>query len=140
MKSCVVDASVWVSAQDATDPFCKQSRAFLSHAIAMGTALHVPALAKLEIACALARKLRDPGQGERLAASILNAAHAKEQAVNTTLLAKSLAIGTTKCLRGADAVYAATAEHLRCTLVSWDKEHLDRAGAWKPNDWLDANP
>lgn len=140
MKACVVDASVWVSAQDSTDPFCKRSRAFLSHAVATGIALHVPALAKLEVACALARKLRDSAEGERLANFVLNATNAKEQAMSTALLAKSLSIGTAKFLRGADAIYIAAAELLRCNLISWDKEHLQRAGAWKPDDWLDANP
>ena len=35
---------------------------------------------------------------------------------------------------------AATAEVLGCGLVSWDKEHLKRAGALTPDDWMAANP
>jgi len=56
------------------------------------------------------------------------------------LLAKALAVGTTKFVRGADALYSATAEIVGCDLVSWDKEHLHRAGAVTPDAWLLANP
>jgi len=60
--------------------------------------------------------------------------------MDSMLLAKALAMGTTKFLRGADAIYSAAAELTGCALVSWDKEHLQRAGALTPDDWLLANP
>ena len=140
MRAVAVDASVWIAAQDPADPFCTQSRLFFSHAVTAGTIVHVPAFARVEVACALARKLRDAVQGERLANLVLKTAGAKEHAANQALLAKALALGTTKFLRGADAIYSATAEIAGCTLVSWDKEHLQRAGALTPDDWLVANP
>jgi predicted nucleic acid-binding protein len=37
-------------------------------------------------------------------------------------------------------LYAATAEIAGGVLVSWDKEHLKRAAALTPGDWLIANP
>jgi predicted nucleic acid-binding protein len=140
MRAVAVDASVWIAAQDPADPFCTQSRLFFSHAVTADIIVHVPAFARVEVACALARKLRDAVQGERLANLVLKTAGAKEHAVNQALLGKALALGTTKFLRGADAVYSATAEIVGCTLVSWDKEHLQRAGALTPDDWLVANP
>ena len=140
MKEVAVDASVWIAGQDAADPFCATSRLFFSHTLAAGTLIHVPAFAHLEVACALARKLRNSSQGERLATLIFKSAGAREQPVNAALLAKSLSLGTTKFLRGADALYAATAEIRGCGLVSWDKEHLKRAEAMSPDDWLIANP
>ncbi|NQW99680.1 hypothetical protein HQ447_03405 [bacterium] len=54
MKSVAVDASVWIAGQDAADPFCKSSRLFFSHAVATGVHIHVPAFARVEVACALA--------------------------------------------------------------------------------------
>jgi predicted nucleic acid-binding protein len=140
MRAVAVDASVWIAAQDLADPFCTQSRLFLSHAIVARMIVHVPAFARVEVACALARKLRNASQGERLANLVFKTAGAKEHPVNSALLAKALALGTTKFLRGADAMYSATAEIVGCALVSWDKEHLQRAGAMTPNDWLLANP
>ena len=102
--------------------------------------IHVPTFALVEVACALARKLRDSARGQRLANLILNASAAKQHAVNATLLARSLNIGSSKFLRGADALYVATAEIAGCALVSWDKEHIQRAGAFSPDDWVLANP
>ena len=140
MRGVAVDASVWIAAQDPADPFCTRSRLFFSHAVATGILIQVPAFARVEVACALARKLRNPVQGEWLANLVFKTSGAKEQPVNSVLLAKALALGTTKFLRGADAIYAATAELVGCSLVSWDKEHLQRAGALTPDDWLVANP
>lgn len=140
MTEVAVDASVWIAAQDPGDPFCTRSRLFFSHLVAAGITIHVPTFARVEVACALARKLRNPEQGERLANLVLTTAGAKEQPVDSMLLAKALAKGTEKFLRGADALYSATAEIVGCALVSWDNEHLKRAGALTPDDWLVANP
>jgi predicted nucleic acid-binding protein len=140
MRGVAVDASVWIAAQDPADPVCTRSRLFFSHAVVAGIAVQVPEFARVEVACALARKLRNPLQGERLANLVFKTAGAKEHPVNPVLLAKALALGTTRFLRGADALYSATAEIVGCTLVSWDKEHLQRAGALTPDDWLLANP
>ena len=140
MSAAAVDASVWIAAQDPGDPFCTASRVFLSHAMAAGIHIHVPTFARVEVACALARKLRNSLQAERLANLVFTTANAKEHPVNAVLLAKALSLGTTKFMRGADALYSATAAVVGCDLVSWDKEHLQRAGAVTPDDWLTANP
>ena len=140
MSAVVVDASVWVAAQDPVDPFCARSRVFLSHTVATGIVVHVPAFARVEVACALARKLRDSLSAERLANLLFQTSGAREHPMNGELLAKTLSVGITKFLRGADALYSATAELAACELVSWDNEHLRRAGAFTPDDWLLANP
>ncbi|MBN8457034.1 MAG: PIN domain-containing protein [Verrucomicrobia bacterium] len=139
MSALAVDASVWVAAQDPTDPFCTASRAFLTHALVHRITLHVPAIARVEVACALARRLRDSAEGLRLANLLLSTAGAKEHPMSAALLANALSTGTTGFLRGADAIYAATAEMLGCQLVSWDKEHVRRAGAVLPDRWLTTN-
>ena len=117
-----------------------QSRLFFNHAVATGILIHVPAFARVEFACALARRLRSSLQGERLTNLLFKSASAKEHPVNTALLAKALSHGTARFLRGADAMYSATAEIVGCDLVSWDKEHLQRAGALTPEDGWIANP
>lgn len=140
MKAVTVDASVWIASQDATDSRCSQSRAFLTKAVAEGTVIHVPAYARVEVACALARKFHRPAKGQRLADQVLEAANAQVVMVNGALLASALSVGTTKFLRGADALYAATAERTNSSLVSWDKEHIERANGTTPSDWIAANP
>lgn len=108
MREVAVDASVWIAAQDPADPFCTRSRLCFGHAVVAGIVVQVPAFARVEVACALARKLRNAVQGERLANLVLKTAGAKEHPVNSMLLAKALAHGTTKFLRGADAMYSAS--------------------------------
>jgi predicted nucleic acid-binding protein len=140
MGAVAVDASVWIAAQDRTDPCRAPSRLFFRHAVSAGVVIHVPAFARIEVACALARKLRNAGRGQRLASLVLAAANAREHPINAALLAKALPLGTTMFLRGADALYAAVAEIAGCGLVSWDKEHMERAGALTPDAWMVANP
>jgi predicted nucleic acid-binding protein len=140
MNAVTVDASVLVAAQDSSDPFCLGSRAFLSQALAKGITLHVPAFARVEVACALARKLRNPGEAARLANLLFSTTNAREHPMSAALLAKALSRGTAQFLRGADATYVATADTNGCQLVSWDKEHLRHAGALRPDQWLAANP
>lgn len=140
MSAVVVDASVWIAAQDSADPFCASSRLFFSQVVATGVLIHVPAFARVEVGCALARKLRNPLQAERLCKLVFQTAGAKDHPVNAALLAKALSLGTAKFLRGADALYAATAEINGCGLVSLDKEHVKRAAALTPDAWLTANP
>jgi predicted nucleic acid-binding protein len=63
-----------------------------------------------------------------------------EVATDAALLAQALLAGTTAFLRGADALFLATARAAGATLVSWDDELLQRGGAVTPSDWTAANP
>lgn len=139
MNPVTVDASVWIASQDSADVFCQQSRDFLAFCLMKGLSLHVPAYARVEVACALARKLRDADQGQELTRSVFLAAGVQECEVNARLLTASLNLGTVQFLRGADALYAGTASITGSTLVSWDKEHLLRAGGISPAGWMTAN-
>ena len=104
MSAVTVDASVWVAAQDSADPLCASSRLFFNHAMVTGVMIHVPAFALVEVACALARKLRNAVRGQHLANLIFNSTAAKQHVVSAALLNKALAIGSSKFLRGADAL------------------------------------
>ena len=135
-----VDASVWIAAADPSDVFHMDSRGFLS-AVGHGRArLVVPAFAVVEVACALARKLRDPALANQLTQQILPPSEVTYIPVDSVLLTAALRRGSAAFLRGADALYAATAQLTGSTLVSWDRELIQRAGAVSPTDWLAANP
>jgi predicted nucleic acid-binding protein len=140
MSPVTVDASVWVAAADATDPFRGQSRAFLAGAVRRGERLVIPAFAVVEVACALARKHQDAAVARRLTGSMLAPNQVVHVPVDARLLAMSVRLGTASFLRGADALYAATARLAGGALVSWDDELIRRAGALTPTAWLAANP
>ncbi len=60
--------------------------------------------------------------------------------MDTAFLTATESIGTRQFLRAADALYAAVAQQSLSPLISWDNEHLQRAGGVTPTDWLAANP
>lgn len=135
-----LDSSVWVAAAEPADANHATSVALLRAAVARGCAVYVPAFARVEIACALSRRRRDAAAGERLAAQGLAGLRAQELPVDGALLAEALQCGCRNFLRGADALFAATAILTASTLVSLDAEHLTRAGAVSPSAWLAGNP
>lgn len=61
----------------------------------------------------------------------------KLEPITGALLTQALHLGTTRRLRAADVLYAATAAmRAEDTLVTWDAELIDRAGAVTPSVWL----
>jgi predicted nucleic acid-binding protein len=135
-----VDSSVWVAAADPADPFCAASRGFFAALVRHQSPIHVPAFARVEIGCALARRQRDAAAARRLAHAMLASGQVVEASMDTPFLARALRAGTDAFLRGADALFVAAAAATGATLVSWDDELLLRGGAVTPSDWVTANP
>jgi predicted nucleic acid-binding protein len=61
------------------------------------------------------------------------------QPLDEDLVANASRVGIQYLLRGADALYAATAELTNAQLILWDNELVHRANAITPLDWLIAN-
>ena len=139
MTVLVVDASVWVSAADATDAFSEPSRTFLSSLARRATPVALPDLAELEVACALARRLGDGQRGKDLAGQMLRSPLITVHALDSSLLRRAVEVGTRKLLRAGDAVYAAVGELTGAVVVSWDGELIERAGAVTPREWMQEN-
>lgn len=137
MNTLVVDASVWVSAADFTDPMSGMSRAFLSGVVARELPITLPEFAQLEIACALARRLRDAELGRGLTERMLGSPLVTTHSLNRAKVREAVQVGTSRFLRAGDALYAALAEGLGGNVVAWDAEMVRRAGALTPRDWLE---
>jgi predicted nucleic acid-binding protein len=122
MKPVVLDVSVVLAATEPADAFHAESRRFLEFLVTRGVPVRVPAFVLTEIACALARRLRDPVKARSLARSLairgLAAVQAVEVPVDASFLAQATLIGTRDFLRGADALDAAAAEKSGGGLVS----------------------
>ena len=136
MTSIVVDASVLVAAADRCDRFWEHSRRFLMALANGNTVLAVPSIAEVEIACALARRLRDPSAGRRLSAEIFQCLGTEVHETDGALIKSSVTVGTDSFLRAGDAVYVALAVRVGGQLVSWDEELVERANAITPDVWL----
>ena len=135
MTTLVVDASVWVSAADAADTLSTPSRTFLHTVMRRRDPIALPAIARLEVACALSRRLRDAARGRDLADGLLHSPLITEIDLGS-LLGTALTVGPESFLRAGDAFYAAVATDVDGIIISWDEELLRRANALTPSAWL----
>lgn len=136
MNTLVIDSSVWVSAADATDALSEVSRIFLSGVVARELPIALPEFARLEIACALARRLRSAEQGRGLTERMLASSLITTYSLSRAKLREAIQVGTSSFLRSGDALYAALAEGLEGSLVTWDEQLIQRARALTPRDWI----
>ena len=135
-KILVVDASAWIAAQDPKDSFCPASRELLSRALNDQWEIQLPSFALLEVACALAGILKNSAKGRLLAEEVMLKMRVRFIPLDQEFLTRAIDCGTHQFLEGADTLYAALAERTGSALISWDKEHLNRAGGQTPTDWL----
>lgn len=135
-----LDANLWVSAFDPADPFHDDSVAVFRAAAERGLPLAGPAYVVLESVCALARRVGDTAVARAAGKKMAEHPALHLEPLSAELLAEAERLGVDRRLRGADALYAATAARLRCPLVSWDSELIARGGALSPRDWLAAQP
>ena len=137
--SVVIDASVWVSAADASDSLSATSRRFLEALVRRRTPVLSPAHTYLEVACALARRLQNDEAGRAIAEGLLRFPQTKSTPLDSTLIREALELGTAAFLRAGDALYAAVARRESAALVAWDAELIQRAGAVTPQSWLESH-
>jgi len=134
-----VDANVWVAAFDTQDSFHTSSVAFLRKLAGEETIACAPAIAILEVACALARRYADPAIGHKVSVSMKANTLLHLEPLDDELLSEALRLGTRFRLRAADALYAASAAlKTDGVLVSWDNDLIERAGAVTPTAWLES--
>lgn len=133
-----VDASVWVAFLDRNDPCCADSEALLRWLEARRIPVFSPEFAVLETACAVARRRRDARAG-RTAAGLLRRNPRLRLVETLRLLPVAEDVGCEALLRGADALYAATARLTGTPLVTWDRELIERGGGMTPREWLARN-
>jgi predicted nucleic acid-binding protein len=104
---------------------------------AHGVEVVLPALTRIEIGCASARRHGHVASTQALAA--LDELPVRHGGVaDAAVLEAALHIGTRARLRTLDAILAATAITERATLVTWDRELLERAVGVTPGQWLEA--
>jgi predicted nucleic acid-binding protein len=136
----VLDANLWIAAFDPADAFHDDSVELFRVAAEHGIPLAGPTYMVLESVCALARRVDDPAAALAAGEKMVEHPALHLEPISASLLAAAERIGVDCRLRGADALYAATAAQLGCPLVSWDSELMSRGGALSPRDWLADHP
>ena len=123
----VVDASVWVSYLLPSDVNHEPSRRWLSALLRAGEVIVAPVLLLAEVGGAVARQTNRPQLGQRAIDRLLNIPNLRLVSIDHAAGIRAARLAADHRLRGADALYVATATTLNIPLVSWDRQQLDRA-------------
>lgn len=112
---------MWVSFLERNDPFNAATEALLQWLQAATTPYDNPEFALLEIACAMARRRRHMRSGQTVARLLRR--NSRLRLIETReWLTIAEELGCQFFLRGADALYAATAHLTKTPWLAWDRE------------------
>jgi predicted nucleic acid-binding protein len=129
MRLLTIDSSVFVSAARPSEIGHAESTAFLAWVRNKRTRLFLPTLVIAEVAAALSRTGSDPGLAQQYALAVGQMPNTVMVALDEGLARQSAAIGAQHRLRGADAVYLASAALFAAELITLDREQLERGAA-----------
>jgi predicted nucleic acid-binding protein len=121
-----IDASVHVSALNPAEADSTTSQVFLALVRQHGLPLFCPTLLLVEVAAAVARAFDDTDRAMALAHALRGLPNQTLVPLDEDLADRAVALAATARLRGADAVYAAVAQQYGTTLITLDRQQLDR--------------
>jgi predicted nucleic acid-binding protein len=121
-----LDASVHVSALNPHEPESAASQAFLRLLYQRPIPLFCPTLLVVEVAAAIARTLDDADRAVALAVLVRDWPNQTLVPLDSPLADLATDLAARWRLRGADAVYAAVARQHGATLVTLDRQQLER--------------
>ena len=124
----VVDASVWVSALVTHDAHHRASRRWLRRHSTRGQSVVVPTLALVEVAGAISRRTAEPALGRRAMEVILSLPRLRLVSLDPELGREAGRLTADHGLRGADAVYVASAVRHNLPLITLDEELQVKVG------------
>ena len=135
MTQVAIDASVLISSALTREASHAESLRFVRHVYAQRIGLIAPGLLLIE--SAFVRRTGSESLAREATTDILKHRLLKlDTPESAERLSETIDVGIRTGLRGADAIYAATAERYDVPLVSWDRELITRAGAITPTDWM----
>lgn len=124
----VVDASVWVSRLVPEDVHHEASRRWFDAYTASGGRLVGPVLLLPEIAGAISRRTGAPALAQQAVQQLQRLRTLRLVALDRRLGQAASQLAADLALRGADATYVAIADQLKIPLLTWDNEHVEKAG------------
>ena len=127
-----IDGSVFVAAARVAEAQHADSMAFLNEVRTRGEEVYCPVLVLPECAAAIARRTGHPNLAEQIVLLIEQFPNLQLIALTLPLAQRTARIAGIHQLRGADAVYVATAETAGARLITWDVEMLNRGAAVVP--------
>ena len=126
MPACTIDASVHINALNESEPESEDSQAFLARVERERLEMICPTLLVTEMAAALSRAFDDYEKGMTFALAVRDLPNLTLVPLDEPLAVAAAELAARCRLRGADAVYAAVAEQHKTTLVTNDRQQLER--------------
>jgi predicted nucleic acid-binding protein len=124
-----IDTSVHVNALHPAEPGSTDSQAFLEYVFTHGLPVASPTLLLVEVAAAIARAFDDRGYGIALSQALRSLPSQTFISLDESLAEEASQLAAEYRLRGADAVFAAVARREKATLVTLDRQQLERLSA-----------
>ncbi len=124
----VVDASVWVSRLVPQDSFHQQVCDWMAARRAENTLFISPAILLPEVAGAISRRTGAPGLAEQAVSALGRLPGLRLVEMERSLVSDAAGLAGQLGLRGADAIYVATARYLDLPLCTLDEDQARRAG------------
>jgi predicted nucleic acid-binding protein len=121
-----IDASIHINAYNPAETGTEESRAFLEQVIRRPWPVYSPTLLLVELTSTAARVLNSTEKGTALLQTVRSLPGQIWVPLDLQLAEFAAEIGAEYRLRGADAIYAAVAHKNRTTLVTRDRQQLDR--------------
>lgn len=125
----VVDASVWVSHFTKQDNHHLTSLRWLTHMVNQQTEFLLPPLLLSEVAGAIARRTGVAELGHHAVGQILTTPRLRVISIDSVVGQLAAQLAADLRLRGADAIYVAVAHQYQASLVSWDREQIQRSAS-----------
>ena len=123
-----VDASVFLNAFNPYEAGYETSHRFLAGLQEQAVPIIAPALLLPEVAAAVSRGREDESLAREFAAALSRLPHLVWVPLDTTLAQQATGVAAQFRLRGSDAVYAAVALRFGATLITLDRQQLERVG------------
>jgi predicted nucleic acid-binding protein len=136
-----IDASVLVAAGFLDDVANRECVRFLRSVLDADRVIHQPTLSLVEVVASVGRRTKDAVIAREAGLRLLQMPRLVIHPLDVEAAAESAAIAGRAMLRGADAIYAATALRHGTTLVTLDQELLSRTATIvecvTPGTWLE---
>lgn len=123
----VVDASIWVSRFVPQDQFHHLCKDWLNEQVNNGGTLISPSFVLVEIAGAISRRTGDASLAQQAVDQMSKVPGVRLVDVDAVLIQGATKLAADLGLRGADAIYAATAHRLDLSLVTLDLKQANRS-------------
>jgi predicted nucleic acid-binding protein len=125
----VIDASVTIALINANESEHANSWAWFEQARAADESIFAPVILLSEVAAALTRGVGDPALAYRVVQQLARSEVVELIPVALALVERAALIAAEHRIRGCDAVYVALAAQLSDTLVTLDRQQLERGAA-----------